>query len=784
MSEIDPEFLKELQAAFVIEGREQLQSFMASVINLEASSDDKEKLDLAESMLHDLHSLKGNSRAAGITVVESICQSLESALLSLRRKNELLKPEAADIFHDAIDLLDDLMNKVESGTSDYMPEDFTAVLAGLKGLDERQKMAVEQSASVPAAQSAAQEPAPEPRPAGKVEAQAPKEEAASTGGKSRSQAPGADKSGTTRIALWKLDKLLREAEEMLILKQISEQHLQDIAEMRALARLVSQECQRLSTLVGSTKARGFESIPAGALIPFAQSLKAICKEMDQTITGKGRRQQTEQRLCFNMVDGFIDSVKSMLMLDFGSLLSLVPKVVRDLARELKKDVDLEIFGSEIEIDRRILEEIKDPLIHLVRNSLDHGIETGEERLEAGKPARALLRIGASHDESGHVLLTVVDDGRGISSARLRASAVREGAITAEEAQNLSEAQALELMYRSSVSTSETVTEISGRGIGMAIVRERIQSLGGRVFVETTPCRGTTFTLQLPTKLSTFRGIQVLAGEQTLIIPTLHVNYAGRILCSEIKQTGSRNLVSVSGQLISVQALVDVLHIDVRREARTRTARHYQQLIVLEAGSRRAGFLVDEILHEHEVLVRGLSYPLCRVANIAGATILGSGQVVPVLNTVDLLESAGKSQDADEKLSRRLDESAERERKLLKLPVFLVDRHQTSLVMLKSFLESEGYAVRTYESSETAFSGLRAGKPLVLLKNSELPETPENGLACRIRRDGTLKDLPIIFFGSDRAAEGEKLAKEQGADAYFSKLEFDRKEILSLIERLT
>ena len=551
--------------------------------------------------------------------------------------------------------------------------------------------------------------------------------------------------------------------------------------MKILARFANAESLRLTNMLS---ANAGHAATDNEVETFARSIRTFCKDFEQTIVSTMRRQQTEQRLCSNMVDGFIDSVKSLLMHEFSSLFTLVPKLVRDLSRELKKEVNLEIFGGEIEIDRRILEELKDPLVHLIRNCLDHGIETPEERIGRGKSPGAILTVGARQIEGGTVQLVVGDDGQGIDIERLKLAAVREGVISPQEAQTMTDIESMELMCRLSVSTRETVTAISGRGIGMAIVRERIQNLGGRVFVQTKPGEGTKFILQLPTKLSTFRGIQVMAAEQTFIIPTLYVYYAGRTLRSDIKQSGSRNIVNINGQLTSVQSLADVLQIRTSKEIKTKANRSYQQLLVLEAGDRRAGFLVDEIMHEQEVLVRGLSYPLCRVSNISGATILGSGQVVPVLNIVDLLGTSSKAVWADEKLSRQLAEERRHWQKLSEEPIYLVYRHLTSLVMLKSLLENEGYVVKTFDSNEAAGKALANRVPLLLLKSAELPETPENGLMSTIRLDERLKDLPVIFFGSENKASGEQYAQQRGGYAYFSKLDFDRKQILQLIEKLT
>lgn len=865
MSEIDPEFLKQLQEAFVIEAREQLQNIMNTIIQLESTTDEEAKHALSENILHELHSMKGNSRAAGISTVETICQHLESALLSLRRKKELLHADAADVFHAAIDLLDQYISQVEAGNSDYIDEGFANVIQALKYLDERQRLADEAAASAAEASaapssgplpSAASQPAtavpaappattappspgvaappssapaassaktPEPAqakpPSAPAAAQNP---AAPSGGSqqavsqavssssgsgagasaaanaagsgqasaasaaSKSKGLATDKGGTTRIALWKLDKLLRESEEMLILKQITEQRLDDCRELRTEAKHLSAEVLSFQRMLKErTQALHREnSQGTKELGSFVSWLSEFSDTLESKINSQMRRQQQEQRLCFNMVDGFIDSVKSLLMQDFSGLLSVVPKVVRDLSRELRKDVELELFGTEIEIDRRILEEIKDPVIHLVRNSLDHGLETSEDRVANGKQAKALVRIGAIQNESGNVELIIGDDGRGINTARLKEVALREGAISQEEAETMSESEAIELMYRSAVSTSETVNEISGRGIGMAIVRERIHELGGRIIVDTELGKGTTFRLQLPTKMSTFRGIQIIAAGQSFIIPTLNVDYAGRVLRSEIKQQGSRNIINVNEKLVSVQHLVDVLNINYKAEFKTRAARRYHQLIILESGDRSAGFLVDEILHEHEVLVRGLSHPLLRVPNIAGATILGSGQVVPVLNVADLMESSLKSTDADRKLTEQLRQQTDRAQKLTEMPVYLVDKHSTSLVMLKTLLESEGYVVNTFDTNEAALEGLDSDEPLILLKSAELSETQESGLAYWVRRDLRLKDIPIIFFGSESQEKGKKTSLANGGNAYFSKIDFDRKQLLELIETLT
>lgn len=788
----------------MIEAREQLQAIMSNVISLEGNHEEASKLSMAENILHQLHSMKGNSRAAGVITAESLCQLLESAILSLKRKKELLSPAAADAFHNAIDILYVIINKVESGDLDYNPPSLPYLLSKLKALDERQRLqgSSESMTAVPDRQSektakeltGTSKRLPEEIKATQSQSEPATElgieavnldigrldgSAADSGRSSKTAIQ--DKSASTRIALWKLDKILRESEEMLILKQISDQHLNDLKELKYISKRLYQVSQQITRcLKEEPESIGSES----ELHEISMKLNSAAQDLRQAIRIKTRRQQTEQRLCSNMVDGFIDSVKSLLMQDFSSLLLLVPKIVRDLSRELKKEINLEVFGSEIEIDRRILEEIKDPLIHLIRNSIDHGIEPHEMRLKAGKAAKASLKIGARHDESGGVQLIVSDDGNGIKIEKLKEAAVKEGEISTAEAAAMSDSDAIELMYRSSVSTSDALTEISGRGLGMAIVRNRIHDLGGRIIVETEQGKGTSFVLQLPTKLSTFRGIQVSAGNQSFIIPTLNVHYAGRILRSEIKQKGNRNVAMVNSQLLSVQELSRVLQIDCAYNFKSRAAQDYKQILVLESSERKAGFLVDEILQEQEVLVRGLSYPLLRVPNISGATILGSGQVVPVLNISDLLESSTKAQAADRQLTEELRREQERRQRLSKIPIFLIDHHFTSQVMLKALLETEGYLVQTFENNEAALEELGHVHPLLLLKCSELHDGSLSGLTHQIRQAEGLQDLPIVFFGRQPMPEGNDLSLKQGGNAYFNKSDFDRNQILEIIEKLT
>ena len=260
------------------------------------------------------------------------------------------------------------------------------------------------------------------------------------------------------------------------------------------------------------------------------------------------------------MDDLVEDMKQVSMLPFSTLLESFPKLVRDLSRDCGKDVELAIVGGEIAIDRRILEEMKDPLVHLVRNCIDHGIETPEQREERGKSPRATIRIAIYPRSAVKVEIIVSDDGAGIDLQKVRAASVKQGFISEESARKLDEQQAAQLIFKSGVSTSPMITEISGRGLGLAIVREKAEKVDGTVSVETQPGAGTTFRLILPLTLARFRGILVRVGESLFVLPTRQVQRVLRVSQDEIKTVENRETIQINGRVVSAVRLIDVLEV--------------------------------------------------------------------------------------------------------------------------------------------------------------------------------------------------------------------------------
>jgi two-component system chemotaxis sensor kinase CheA len=289
---------------------------------------------------------------------------------------------------------------------------------------------------------------------------------------------------------------------------------------------------------------------------FEQRLGALVKAVEQ-----------DRRATAGMVDHLLAEAKKMLMLPFSTLFLVLPKLVRDLCRDQGKQADLVLRGSEVEIDKRVLEEMKDPLIHLVRNCIDHGFEKPDQRAAQNKPPRAQLRVTVAQVDSNKVEIVIADDGRGIDAASVKRAAVRQGLLSEDAARQLDDAASLDLIFRSGVSTSPLLTELSGRGLGLAIVREKVERLGGQVFVETQAGAGTTFRVLLPLTLATFRGILVRAAEQTFVIPSAQLERVIRVRPGEMRTVDNQQTVALDGRAVALVPLADVLELPPPRGCR-------------------------------------------------------------------------------------------------------------------------------------------------------------------------------------------------------------------------
>ncbi|WP_018086502.1 chemotaxis protein CheA [Desulfurispora thermophila] len=333
-----------------------------------------------------------------------------------------------------------------------------------------------------------------------------------------------------------------------------------------------------------------------------------------------------------------DEIMKARMLPVATVFNRLPRMVRDIAQKMNKEIDFVIEGKETELDRNVIEVIGDPLIHLLRNAIDHGIESPEERVRLGKPRAGRVLLKASYVES-HIVITLSDDGRGMDAQKIKESAVRKGMLSPDVAARMGEREALELIFQPGFSTATVVSDVSGRGVGMDIVRNQIEQINGTVEFTTTPGQGTTFYIKLPLTLAIIRALMVGMGEQVYAFPLSNVQETLAIRPEEIKYVRHSKVIVVRGQVLPLMHLADIF----RLEAQPPEGRIF--VVVLGSADRRVGIIVDRLIGEQEIVIKSLGNYLGQIAGLSGATILGDGRVALIVDARGLVKEMGVEENA-------------------------------------------------------------------------------------------------------------------------------------------
>jgi two-component system, chemotaxis family, sensor kinase CheA len=329
-----------------------------------------------------------------------------------------------------------------------------------------------------------------------------------------------------------------------------------------------------------------------------------------------------------------ESVMKARMLPIEQLFNRFPRMIRDLSRDLGKEIELVLEGKDTELDRTLIEEIADPLIHLIRNAVDHGIETPEKREQSGKNRKGTLQIRAAHEDN-QVVIYVQDDGAGINPVKMKKSALEKGVILPEEAEQLTDREAIELIFRPGFSTAHAVSDISGRGVGMDIVRSHIEKLNGLIDIETNLGQGTCFKIKLPLTLAIIVGLLVKLHDQTFIIPMSNIAEIVRVTHDEIQTVQGQSVILLRNQVIPVAWLHNYFRISKMDKERT-----HIPLVIVGSAEKRLALAVDELIGNQEIVIKSLGSYVGKVDCIAGATILGDGKVALILDVSGMIQKIG------------------------------------------------------------------------------------------------------------------------------------------------
>jgi len=764
MTDREKALMKKLQSMFGIEAKERLGVMYSSLVELENSTLAEKRGIITENIFREAHSLKGAARAVGMLDIELICQSLESALAIFRQNKEKLAPGVFDLFHKALDTVGECLSPGVAAPVD----DVSGIICALDRL------------SLPEEDSQAIQPE-------SVYTPVPEK---SRPDRSDIITPAFDEKSyqldTVRISASRLDSLLLQTEEMLSVKLASGQREADLIDVKTMLELWEKEWQKvypqarnLGQILEGKPEETEKSRNGRQLLKLHQFLDwnhSFMKQAHSKVKALVKAAGEDRRWIGGTVDSILENVKKTVMLPFTTVLEPFPKMVRDLARDQGKEVELLLQGTEVEADKRILEEIKDPLIHLVRNCIDHGIERPEIREDGKKPRKGTVKVAIAQVNSGRIEIVVADDGAGINLDRVRDAAVKMGVLNGEKADGLEGLDFLSLIFQPELSTSPVITNISGRGLGMAIVRETVEKLGGSISVDTGPKEGTLFRIILPVTVATFRGILVRVSDRMFVIPTANVERVVRVKKDEIETVENRETVILGGRPVSLAHLCDILEIPPKGRADRDQGRILA--LTVRAGEKCVAFAVDEILEEQEVLVKSLGRQLLRVRNISGATVLGSGKVVPILNAHDLIKTAARAPVAPMGTGSPAGE-AENKRKA----ILVVEDSITSRMLLKNIIESAGFYVKTSVDGVDALGALKNEEFDLVVSDVEMPRLNGFDLTARIRADGELSQIPVVLVTSLGSREDRERGVEVGADAYIVKSGFDHNNLLEVINRL-
>lgn len=749
---MDKDFQKRLLATFRDETREHLAAISDGLLALERTAESERCQPILEAVFREAHSLKGAARAVGMGAIESLSHALEGVFAGLRTRQFSASAGLFDLLHRATDTIARLLPSGEEGSDADRNIPVRDLVQSLEQLLKGE--------------------APSPQPP----VLPPAEEVPAVPAAERNHV-----SDTIRISAAKLDTLLHQAEEMLAVKQAAQQRAAELAEIRAdLAgwekewKKIRPTLRNLAKLQKSQDHNPHKAVGDSLLtklLAYCQWSHDFNKSLKYKVNTLSKARADDRHEFDLMLDGLVGGLKEALLLPGATVLAVLPKMVRDLARERGKEVELLITGEDVEVDRRVLEEIKGPLIHLIRNGVDHGIEKPGERLKLNKPATGTIRVAVSLGDSKRVEVVVADDGAGIDDRRVADAAVRQGILTREQAAVMGPEELPGLIFRSGISTAPLITDISGRGLGLAIVREKVENLGGTVSVSSTVGQGTSFRLVLPLTLSTCRGVLFAAGGQTFVIPSAGVERVARIDRASLKTVENRESVALDGAALSFVRLSDLLRLPRTEES------GQLSLFVINSGASRIAFGVDAVLDEQEILVKGLGPQLPRVRNIAGATLLGSGRVAAILHPGDLVKSALSAVVAGVAAPQAEPESMARR------SVLIAEDSITARTLLRNILEAAGYRTTTAVDGIDALTLLATNRIDLLVSDVDMPRMNGFELTARIRASREHADLPVVLVTSLDAQEDRERGIEVGANAYIVKSSFEQSNLVDVIKRL-
>ncbi|WP_457596476.1 hybrid sensor histidine kinase/response regulator [Hydrogenimonas sp.] len=808
----------EILEDFLIEAFEMIEQLDNDLIELESSPED---LDLLNRIFRVAHTIKGSSSFLNFDVLTHLTHHMEDVLNKARRGELVITPDVMDVVLESTDKMKALLEHIKETGSDQGALDVAPTVQRLEAVlrGENPQNASEPASESPAQEAPAAEPAPEPETEDKdisemteeeVEAeierllkQRQEEDRKRREAKRKAQEAGetVEESGEKDISEMTEEEVEAEIERLL------KQRQEEDRKRREAKRKAQEEAAKAQPEAAAeapagqgTPSQGSspqpQAQPKAAPKPPAkerkssveQTIRVDVKRLDdlmnligELVLGKNRllkiyddveeRYEGEQFLEeLNQVVSSISLVTTDLqiavmktrMLPIGKVFNKFPRMVRDLSRELHKEIELVISGEETELDKSIVEEIGDPLVHIIRNSCDHGIEPPEERVKMGKPPKGTVQLKA-YNEGNHIIIEIVDDGKGLDPDMLKMKAVEKGLISEKEADQMSDKEAFMLIFKPGFSTAAKVTNVSGRGVGMDVVKSNIEKLNGIIEIDSEKGKGTTLKLKIPLTLAIIQSLLVSVQEEYYAVPLASVLETVRITPDEIQSVEGRSVLRLRDEVLPLVHLADLFDVE-----RVFSMGEHAYVVIIGLAESKLGLIVDSLVGQEEIVIKSLGEYLKGIEGIAGATIRGDGRVTLIVDVGALMDMAKSVKSSIQNLEGG-DAKTEKNQPS-DYNILIVDDSKTDRTIMRKALEPLGVTITEATNGVEALNIMKDGSKTfdAALVDIEMPRMDGYTLASEIRKFNKFKNMPLIAVTSRTSRSDRLRGVEVGMTEYITK----------------
>lgn len=772
--------IQEIMEDFLIEAFEMVEQLDQDLVELEHNPED---LELLNRIFRVAHTIKGSSSFLNFDILTSLTHNMEDVLNKARRAELKITPDIMDVVLQSVDLMKALLHAIrDSGTDANSGIDISSTVKKLQAISSGG--ASSEASDMAQAQTSTQ--------------QTPTQSQAETPSPSNFNDPLADEpdldysSMSSEQVDSEIERLLKKRQEADKARraELKKQNTQTTQSPKTPdTQSQSTTTQAQSTTQGTKPNPAKKDDSNAPATNVEQTVRVDVRRLDnlmnligELVLGKNRLlkiySDVEERYDgekfleeLNQVVSSISSVTTDLQLavmktrmqPIGKVFNKFPRMVRDLSRELNKSIDLVITGEETELDKSIVEEIGDPLVHIIRNSCDHGIESAENRQAAGKSATGTVQLKA-YNEGNHIVVEITDDGKGLDAQMLKQKAIEKGLISEREADAMSDKEAFGIIFKPGFSTAKTITNVSGRGVGMDVVKTNIEKLNGIIEIESEKGIGTTQKLKIPLTLAIIQALLVVVQEEYYAIPLSSVIETVRISQDEIYAVDGKSVLRLRDEVLSLVRLADIFNVDSVLESTNEV-----YVVIIGLADQKIGVIVDSLIGQEEAVIKSLGYYLKGTEGIAGATVRGDGRITLIVDVASMMTMAKHikvniNKLADEAETRKIKSSPS------DYVVLAIDDSNTDRAIMKKCLNTLGVTVL---EASNGLEGLEivknGGKQLdAVLVDIEMPKMDGYTFAAEVRKYNRFKNLPLIAVTSRNSKTDRMRGVESGMTEYITK----------------